>query len=180
MRFSSALLIGALAQGTLATKINDYDAKADTAATVAKNPCETAVLSVDPKIVTDIDVVLGQKTLIPAQIRSKPDCPFTCSIKLDKNEIEDKNTFNKATGDWIAYPTNAKLVGTDISFTITCQSDLSKSTASYSSWVSVLAPPATAATKTSSPASTTTSSPASTTTTSNQIPATTVSNEILQ
>jgi hypothetical protein len=82
MRFSTALLIGALAQGTLATKINDYDAKPDNAANVAKNPCETAVLAADAHIFTDIDVVLGQKVLIPGQIKSKPDCPFECKIKL--------------------------------------------------------------------------------------------------
>lgn len=131
MQKAVALFICSLYQGALATSIAKNDDPKVTA-----NPCLSAVLSVDSKIVTDIPLPLGQQVLVASQIKSKPDCPFDCKTKLEKRDI--LSSFDKASGDLVLFTNNSKYVGTEIDFTITCESALSKSRASYSSWIDVI------------------------------------------
>lgn len=75
MHRAAALLI-ALTQGALAAKL-----KVDATATPVKvDPCLSSILSVDKNINVNIELALGKQVFVPSQIKSKPACPFECTL----------------------------------------------------------------------------------------------------
>lgn len=104
MQRAAALLIGALTQGAIGTKILKAAA---TATQPVINPCQAAILSVDKNINVDIELALGKQVFIPSEISSSSACPYECTLKIAKPEIV--SNFDKTTGDLIVFTDNTKL-----------------------------------------------------------------------
>ncbi len=105
MRFATALLIGSLSSAALAIK-NQNAAEAEA---LQENPCDTAVLAVDAKAHLKIDLNVGRQILIPGQIHSTPDCPFTCQWTMLHHEF--LHGFDATSGDIVVYTNDETLVG---------------------------------------------------------------------
>ena len=105
MRFATALLIGSLASSALATN-NQNGAEAEA---MQGNPCDAAVLAVDAEPRLNINLNVGRQILIPGQIHSNPECPFTCRWTMLHHEF--LHGFDRTSGEIVVYTNDETLAG---------------------------------------------------------------------